>query len=137
MNRALSFLALLTGSAVLGTGFAVPAAADDDRRGAEYQVDFVPKIQLNVVVAEAMARGMGQGRITAYSAGLNPTGRVAEEALEVLDELRRASFEVIEELATRDDMAARVWASLSAYIERVKSSTAIGSQYFVNRRQPG
>jgi arsenate reductase len=38
-------------------------------------------------MAEAMARGMGQGRITAYSAGLNPTGRVAEESLEVLDEL--------------------------------------------------
>jgi hypothetical protein len=31
-------------------------------------------------------------------------------------------------------MAAKVWASLSAYIERVKASTAIGSQYFVNRR---
>ena len=41
MNRALSFLALLTGSAVLGTGFAVPAAADDDRRGAEYQVTII------------------------------------------------------------------------------------------------
>ena len=53
---------------------------------------------------------------------------------EVLDELRRASFEVIEELAARDEMAAKVWASLSAYIERVKASTAIGSQYFVNRR---
>ena len=53
---------------------------------------------------------------------------------EVLDELRRASFEVIEELVARDEMAAKVWASLSAYIERVKASTAIGSQYFVNRR---
>ena len=53
---------------------------------------------------------------------------------EVLDALKSASAEVIEEQAASDEMAARVWASLSAYIERVKGSTAIGSQYFVNRR---
>ncbi|MGD8345629.1 MAG: TRAP transporter substrate-binding protein [Lysobacterales bacterium] len=53
---------------------------------------------------------------------------------DVLAELKRASKEVIEELAAKDETAARVWASLSAYIERVKASTAIGSQYFVNRR---
>ena len=41
MNRALSFLALLTGSAVIGTGFALPAAADNYRRGAEYQVSII------------------------------------------------------------------------------------------------
>ncbi|MGB5198416.1 MAG: spondin domain-containing protein [Sedimenticolaceae bacterium] len=38
MNRSLSFLALLTSSAVLGTGFAAPVAADNDRRDAEYLV---------------------------------------------------------------------------------------------------
>jgi len=53
---------------------------------------------------------------------------------EVLAELKRASGEVIEELAASDAMAAKVWTSLSAYIDRVKGSTAIGSQYFVNRR---
>jgi TRAP-type mannitol/chloroaromatic compound transport system substrate-binding protein len=53
---------------------------------------------------------------------------------EVLAELKRASREVIEELAASDAMAAKVWASLSAYIDRVKDSTAIGSQYFVDRR---
>ena len=53
---------------------------------------------------------------------------------DVLAELKRASMEVIEELAAEDEMAGRVWASLSEYIERVKTSTAIGSQYFVNRR---
>ena len=53
---------------------------------------------------------------------------------DVLAELKRASEEVIAELAANDEMAAKVWASLSAYIERVRSSTAIGSQYFVNRR---
>lgn len=53
---------------------------------------------------------------------------------EVLAELKRASREVIEEQARADEMSAKVWASLSAYMERVKSSTAIGSQYFVNRR---
>jgi arsenate reductase len=38
-------------------------------------------------MAEAMARGMGGGEIAAYSAGLNPTGRVARESTEVLQEL--------------------------------------------------
>ena len=53
---------------------------------------------------------------------------------DVLAELKRASREVIEELAASDVMAAKVWASLGAYIDRVKTSTAIGSQYFVDRR---
>ncbi len=38
-------------------------------------------------MAEAMARFIGGGRIVAYSAGLNPTGRVAEESLWTLREL--------------------------------------------------
>lgn len=41
MNRSLSFLALLTSSAVLGAGFAAPVAADNDRRGAEYHVTII------------------------------------------------------------------------------------------------
>ena len=53
---------------------------------------------------------------------------------EVLLELQRASNEVIAELAANDAMAAKVWTSLSGYMENVKTSTAIGSQYFVNRR---
>jgi len=38
-------------------------------------------------MAEAMARAMGGDRVRAYSAGLNPTGRVARETIEVLDAL--------------------------------------------------
>ncbi len=38
-------------------------------------------------MAEAMARGLGDGRITAYSAGLNPTGLVARESIETVREL--------------------------------------------------
>jgi arsenate reductase len=38
-------------------------------------------------MAEAMARGMGRGQITAFSAGLNPTGRVAHESVEAVEEL--------------------------------------------------
>ncbi len=38
-------------------------------------------------MAEAMARFMGGGRIVAYSAGLNPTGMVAEGSLWTLREL--------------------------------------------------
>ena len=53
---------------------------------------------------------------------------------DVLAELKRASEEVIAELAAEDEMAAKVWTSLESYMERVKASTAIGSQYFVNRR---
>ena len=53
---------------------------------------------------------------------------------EVLDALRQASREVIEELAASDAMAAKVWESLSSYMEQVKRSTAIGAQYFMNRR---
>jgi TRAP-type mannitol/chloroaromatic compound transport system substrate-binding protein len=53
---------------------------------------------------------------------------------EVLAELKRASLEVIEELAASDEMSAKAWASLSNYMEQVKPSTAIGAQYFMNRR---
>lgn len=53
---------------------------------------------------------------------------------EVLAELKRASIEVIEELAASDEMSAKAWASLSSYMEQVKPSTAIGAQYFMNRR---
>ena len=53
---------------------------------------------------------------------------------EVLAELKKAAAEVIEQQAAADEMSAKAWASLQAYMERVKSSTAIGSQYFVNRR---
>lgn len=53
---------------------------------------------------------------------------------EVLAELKQASNEVIEELAASDEMAARTWTSLKAYMEKVKASTEIGAQYFVNRR---
>jgi arsenate reductase len=34
-----------------------------------------------------MARGLGDGRIIAYSAGLNPTGLVAQESIETVREL--------------------------------------------------
>ena len=53
---------------------------------------------------------------------------------DVLEELKRASDEVIAELAANDAMAQKVWTSLESYIERVKVSTGVGSQYFLNRR---
>ena len=53
---------------------------------------------------------------------------------EVLAELKAASLEVMEEMAAADEMSGKAWASLKAYMERVKLSTRIGSQYFVDRR---
>ena len=41
MNLSLSLLALLTSSAVLGTGFAASVAADNDRWGTEYRVTII------------------------------------------------------------------------------------------------
>ena len=53
---------------------------------------------------------------------------------EVLDELRRVTFEYIGELAAADEMSGKVWASLQAYMETASSWTRIGSQYLVNHR---
>ncbi len=53
---------------------------------------------------------------------------------EVLAELKRASFEIIEEQAASDEMSGKAWASLKAFMEQVKPWTEIGSQHFVNRR---
>ncbi|MDT8321467.1 MAG: hypothetical protein RQ826_13160, partial [Xanthomonadales bacterium] len=53
---------------------------------------------------------------------------------EVLAEFKRVSREVIEKLAAEDEMAGRVWASFKAFKEKVAPWTAIGSQYFLNRR---
>ena len=53
---------------------------------------------------------------------------------EVLAELKRVSFEVFEEQAANDEMSAKVWTSLKAFMEQVKPWTKIGSQHFVNRR---
>jgi TRAP-type mannitol/chloroaromatic compound transport system substrate-binding protein len=53
---------------------------------------------------------------------------------EVLAELKRISFEVLEELAAADEMSGKIWASFKAYLEQVRSWTEVGSQYFLNRR---
>jgi TRAP-type mannitol/chloroaromatic compound transport system substrate-binding protein len=53
---------------------------------------------------------------------------------DVLAELKRVSFEMLEEKAAADEMSARVWASLKTYLQRVKFSTAVGSQYFIDHR---
>jgi len=53
---------------------------------------------------------------------------------EVLAELKRAAAEVIEEQAASDPVSGKVWASYTAYMENVRTSTAAGSQYFVNHR---
>ncbi len=53
---------------------------------------------------------------------------------EVLAELKRVSFEVIEEQAAEDQMSGKVWTSMKSFIEQVRPWTEIGSQYFVNRR---
>jgi hypothetical protein len=41
---------------------------------------------------------------------------------------------MIEEQAANDPMSGKVWASLKAYMENTRNSTAVGSQYFVNHR---
>jgi protein-tyrosine-phosphatase len=38
-------------------------------------------------MAEAIARGLGSGRVEAHSAGISPAGEVSENALAALDEL--------------------------------------------------
>ena len=38
-------------------------------------------------MAEAIARGLGGGRVEAHSAGISPAGEVSENALAALDEL--------------------------------------------------
>ena len=53
---------------------------------------------------------------------------------EVLSELKRVSFEVLDEEAAKDEMAGRVWASFKAYLDKVRAWTEIGSQYFLNHR---
>jgi len=53
---------------------------------------------------------------------------------DVLTELKRVSFDLMEEQAAADEMSGKVWASLKAYLEKARSSTAVGSQYFVNHR---
>jgi TRAP-type mannitol/chloroaromatic compound transport system substrate-binding protein len=53
---------------------------------------------------------------------------------DVLAELKRVSMEVLEEQATADAMSAKAWASIKAYLQKARSSTAVGSQYFVNHR---
>jgi TRAP-type mannitol/chloroaromatic compound transport system substrate-binding protein len=53
---------------------------------------------------------------------------------EVLAELKRVSFEILDELAAADEMSGKVWKSFKTYIDTVRGWTGIGSQYFVNRR---
>ena len=53
---------------------------------------------------------------------------------DVLNELKGASLEVLEEQAAADEMSGKVWTSMKAYMEQVRPWTEIGSQYFVNRR---
>jgi len=53
---------------------------------------------------------------------------------DVLAELKRVSLELMEEQAAADELSARVWASLRAYLERVRLSTDVGAQYFVRHR---
>ena len=53
---------------------------------------------------------------------------------EVLAELKRVSFEVLDEVAASDEMAGRVWESFKAYLDKVRAWTEIGSQYFLNHR---
>ena len=53
---------------------------------------------------------------------------------EVLEDLKRVSFEVLEELAAADEMSGKVWASFKTYLNTIQAWTEIGSQYFLNRR---
>ena len=43
-------------------------------------------------------------------------------------------IELMEEQARADEMSGKVWASLKSYIEKVRASTAVGSQYLVTHR---
>ena len=53
---------------------------------------------------------------------------------EVLSELKKASFEVLEEIAAGDEMSAKVWASFKNFLERVRPSTEVGVKKFLNVR---
>ncbi|MFB3077385.1 MAG: hypothetical protein ACE1Y4_05200, partial [Lysobacterales bacterium] len=53
---------------------------------------------------------------------------------EVLAEFKRVSFEVLEEVAAKDEMSGKIWASLKAYQDTVRRWTEISSQYFLNHR---
>jgi TRAP-type mannitol/chloroaromatic compound transport system substrate-binding protein len=53
---------------------------------------------------------------------------------EVLAEMKRAAMEMLEEQAAADEMSGRVWASYRAFLDNVRASTRVGSQYFVNHR---
>jgi len=53
---------------------------------------------------------------------------------EVLAELKRHSFDIMEELAAGDDLFRETWESFKSYMVRVQRWTDVGSRYFVNHR---
>jgi len=53
---------------------------------------------------------------------------------DVLAELRRVTWEILDELAAADPLSARVWASQKEFLEQVKPWTRIGSQSIVENR---
>ena len=80
MNRCLSFLALLTGSAVLGIGFAAPVAADNDGRGAKYRVTIINLTKGQVFSPPVLATHKSSVSIFA------PGSRASEELVHVAED---------------------------------------------------
>ena len=53
---------------------------------------------------------------------------------DVLAELKRHSFDIVEELAATDQMVRETWESFRQYMENIKRWTDIGERYFLNHR---
>jgi len=53
---------------------------------------------------------------------------------DVLAELKRVTFEILEEQAAEDPLSAKVWASQKAFLEQVRGWTRIGPQSMVEHR---
>jgi len=53
---------------------------------------------------------------------------------DVLDELRKYTFDIIDELAASDEIFGETWASFKAYMAQVQTWTDVGERYFLNHR---
>jgi TRAP-type mannitol/chloroaromatic compound transport system substrate-binding protein len=53
---------------------------------------------------------------------------------DVLAELRRHTFAILDELAASDEMVRETWASFRAFMETVKRWTDVGERYLLNHR---
>jgi TRAP-type mannitol/chloroaromatic compound transport system substrate-binding protein len=59
---------------------------------------------------------------------------VREFPADVLAELKRVTFGILEEQAAADPVSAKVWASQKAFLQQVRGWTRIGAQSMVQHR---